>query len=198
MPGRMQHIISQIYNESSKIPPESTDDVVVKCYYSDVIMGAMVSLLTSLTIVYSTLYSGADERKHQSSASLVFLSEFTVTGEFHKGPIMQKMLPFDDVIIHISAPTGCTGYWTGHEYGSRIVGGMQATPGTWVYQIRLLKDGYWNCGGSILSPQWIISASHCTCVMLILPVNFHNLLHFICFIIDLTTTSMPLLELLLP
>ena len=33
-------------------------------------MTTMVSQITSLTIVYSTVYSGADQRKHQSSASL--------------------------------------------------------------------------------------------------------------------------------
>ena len=38
---------------------------------NDVIMGAIASLITSLTIVYSTVYSDADQRKHQSSASLV-------------------------------------------------------------------------------------------------------------------------------
>ena len=38
-------------------------------------MNAMASQITSLTIVYSTVYSGADQRKHQSSASLV-------TGDF--------------------------------------------------------------------------------------------------------------------
>ena len=39
-------------------------------HYSDVIMSAMVSQIPSLTTVYSTVYSGADQRKHQSSASL--------------------------------------------------------------------------------------------------------------------------------
>ena len=43
------------------------------CHYSDVIMGPMASQITSLTIVYSTLYSSTDERKHQSSASLAFV-----------------------------------------------------------------------------------------------------------------------------
>ena len=42
-------------------------------YYSDVIMGAMASQITSFTIVYSTVYSGADQRKYGSSASLVFV-----------------------------------------------------------------------------------------------------------------------------
>ena len=52
---------------------------IVSCtHYGDVIMGTMASQITSLTIVYSTVYSGADQRKHQSSASLAF-----VTGKFH-------------------------------------------------------------------------------------------------------------------
>ena len=39
----------------------------------DVIMGAIASQITSLTIVYSTIYSDADQRKHESSASLAFV-----------------------------------------------------------------------------------------------------------------------------
>ena len=36
-------------------------------HYSDVVMGTMASQITNLPIVYSTIYSGTDERKHQSS-----------------------------------------------------------------------------------------------------------------------------------
>ena len=46
-------------------------------HYSDVIMGAMASQITSPTIVYSTVYSGADQGKHQSPASQAFVREFT-------------------------------------------------------------------------------------------------------------------------
>ena len=46
-------------------------------HYSDVIMSAVASQITSLTIVYSIVHSGADQRKHQSSASLAFVREFT-------------------------------------------------------------------------------------------------------------------------
>ena len=42
-------------------------------HYSDVITGAMASQIASLAIVFSTVYSGADQRKHQSSASLSFV-----------------------------------------------------------------------------------------------------------------------------
>ena len=49
--------------------------VVRKCinHYGDVLMGEIPSQITSLTIVYSTVYSDADQRKHQSSASLAFV-----------------------------------------------------------------------------------------------------------------------------
>ena len=40
-------------------------------------MGTIASQITSLTIVYSTVYSGADQRKHESSALLAFVQEFT-------------------------------------------------------------------------------------------------------------------------
>ena len=48
---------------------------MLKMHYSDVIMGTMASQITSLTIVYSAVYSGQDQRKHQSSASLAFVEE---------------------------------------------------------------------------------------------------------------------------
>ena len=50
-------------------------------HYFDFIMGTMVSQITNLTIIYSTVDSGADRRKHQSSASLAF-----VWG-IHRGPV---------------------------------------------------------------------------------------------------------------
>ena len=50
-------------------------------HYSDVIMIAIASQITSPTIVYSTVYSGADERKDRRSASLA-LCGWPVTGEF--------------------------------------------------------------------------------------------------------------------
>ena len=47
-------------------------------HYGDVIMSTIASQITSLTIVYSAIYSDADQRKHQSSSSLAFVrGEFT-------------------------------------------------------------------------------------------------------------------------
>ena len=41
-------------------------------HYNDVIMTTIASQITSLAVVYSTVYSDADQRKHQSFASLAF------------------------------------------------------------------------------------------------------------------------------
>ena len=60
--------------------------------------------ITSLTIVYSTVYWGADQRKHQSSASLASgrgIHRWSVNSP-HKGPVMRKMFPFDDVIMRVA------------------------------------------------------------------------------------------------
>ena len=46
---------------------------VTNSHYNDVIMTTVASQITSLTVVYSTVYSEADQRKHQSSASLAFV-----------------------------------------------------------------------------------------------------------------------------
>ena len=65
-------------------------------------MCTMVSQITSLTIVYSTVYSGADQRKqHQTSTSLAFvrgIHRWSVNCP-HKWPVTRKMLPFVDVIM---------------------------------------------------------------------------------------------------
>ena len=74
---------------------------LVVIHYGDVIMSAMSSRITSLKIVYSTVYSGADQRNHQSSASLAFvwgIHRWPVNSP-HKGPVTRKMFPFDDVIM---------------------------------------------------------------------------------------------------
>ena len=60
-------------------------------------MCAMPPQIKSLTFIYSTVYSGADQRKHQSSASLAFVGEFT--DDRHKGPETRKMFPFVGVTI---------------------------------------------------------------------------------------------------
>ena len=74
-------------------------------HYSDVVMDTMASQITSRTIVYATVYSDADQRKHQSSASLAFLRGIhrRPVNSPHKWPVTRIMFPFDDVIMNALA-----------------------------------------------------------------------------------------------
>ena len=64
-------------------------------------MSAIASQITSLTIVYSIVYSDTDQRKHQSCASLAFVCGIHrgPVNSPHKWPVTRKMFPFDDVIM---------------------------------------------------------------------------------------------------
>ena len=90
-------VITEMYHEKRRNlkPPAG------KSHYGDVIMGAIASQITSLTIVYSTVYSDADQRKHQSSASLAFVRGIHrgPVNSPHKWPVTRKMFPFDDAIM---------------------------------------------------------------------------------------------------
>ena len=81
-----------------KFKPEEEDTAL---HYSDVIMSAMASQITGVSIVYSTVCSGADQGKHQSSTSLASVRETHrwPMKSLHKGPVKRKMFPFDDVIM---------------------------------------------------------------------------------------------------
>ena len=70
--------------------------VVWLCHNSDVIMGAIAS-----QIISSTVCSGADQRKHQSSVSLAFVWGIhrSPVNSPHKWPVTNKMFQFDDVAM---------------------------------------------------------------------------------------------------
>ena len=71
-------------------------------HYGDVIMDTIASQITSLAIVFSTVYLDIDQRKHQSSASLAFVWGIHrgPVNSPHKWPVMWKMFPFDDGIMN--------------------------------------------------------------------------------------------------
>ena len=81
-------------------------------------MSMMASQNTSLTIVYSTIYSGADQRKGQSSTSLAIVRGihwWPVNSPFNV-PVTRKLFPFDDVIMeNISI---CSNAMTAKEHKS--------------------------------------------------------------------------------
>ena len=67
--------------------------ILSTCHYNNVIMSAMASQITDISIVCLTGCSGADQGKHQSSASLVFIrgTQRRPVDSPHKGSIMRKM-----------------------------------------------------------------------------------------------------------
>ena len=88
-------------------------------------MGAIASQITSLTIVYSTVYWGANQRKHQSSASLTFVrrNHRWPVNSLHKWPVTRKMFPFDDVILQIvpiDLDAGNASQWYSYWMGCNV------------------------------------------------------------------------------
>ena len=72
-----------------------------------------------LTIVYSTVYSGADQRNHQNSVSLAFVQGIPKwrMNSPHKWPETREMFSLDDVIMR-------------DQYMCQVVG-VKAPPGEW-------------------------------------------------------------------
>ncbi|XP_047389041.1 polyserase-2 isoform X1 [Sciurus carolinensis] len=47
------------------------------------------------------------------------------------------------------------------EPSARIMGGSDAQPGAWPWQVSLHQGGGHICGGSLIAPSWVLSAAHC-------------------------------------
>ena len=98
-------------------------DEVLRVHYCDVIMGPTASQITSLTSVYSIVYSGTYQRKHQSSASLAFVRGIHrgPVNSPHKWPVTRKMFPFDDVIMYHGLSGVKNTSWQSLEIGGKAV-----------------------------------------------------------------------------
>ena len=70
-------------------------------HYGDVIMSVISPQITVVSILCTVVCSGADQRKHQSSASMDFVRGIhrSPVNSPHKGPVTWKMFPFDDVTM---------------------------------------------------------------------------------------------------
>ena len=76
-------------------------NIAWRCRYNDVIMSVILSQTTGVSMVYWTVCSGADQRKHHSSASLALTrgNHRWPVNSPHKDPVTRKMFSFDDFIM---------------------------------------------------------------------------------------------------
>ena len=95
-------------------------------HYADVIMIEMASQITSLAIVYSIVYSDADQRKHQSSASLAF-----VRGN-HRGPVNSpRKWPVTRKCFHLMTSSCVDKY----SINKRMPVCLSVSPSIWLFVI---------------------------------------------------------------
>ena len=73
-------------------------------HYSDIITSPMTYQITGVSMVYSTVCSGEDQRKHQSSVSLAFVRgiHWSPVNSPHKRTVTRKVFSIDDVIMWTS------------------------------------------------------------------------------------------------
>ena len=108
--------------------------ILSQVHYDDVIMMAIASQITSLTIVYSAVYSDAHQRKHQSSASLAFVWGIHrgPVNPPHKWPVTRKMFPFDDVIMsHVQITHDYIPFWATYRLLHSVT--SKRLPGKWFH-----------------------------------------------------------------
>ena len=96
LPANVGGFLAQRASSSERVP---FHNAIIE--YNDVIMSAMASQITGVSIVCSNVGTGPDQRKHQSSVSLASvrgMHRWQVNSS-HKRPVTRKMFPFDDVIM---------------------------------------------------------------------------------------------------
>ena len=107
-------------------------------------MSVITSQITDVSIVCSTVGSGADQRKHQSSASLAFvrgIHRLPVNSPC-KRPVTRKMFPFDDVIMqscYINAMLNTKPCFIGQSYKRKCAGNGNKWILSWFTSLSILK-----------------------------------------------------------
>ena len=115
----------------------------------------MASQITGVSIICSTVFSGAGQRKHQSSAWLAFvrgIHRWPVDSP-HKGPVTRKMFPFDYVIIK----TECVDMMGSQQSPSSIEWPFgKSTSETITYDWMASKRSTDYCiTGNLQNPAWV-------------------------------------------
>ena len=88
----------------------------------------------------------------------VYCCDLPYIFSFRYSNIVTKFIksPFHHVLFFPALILGC-----GQRIGSRVVNGQNAQRHAWPWQISLRVNGRHICGGSIIRPRWVLTASHC-------------------------------------
>ena len=143
-------------------------------------MGAIASQITSLTIVYSNVYSDADQRKHQSPASLAFVRRIHrgSVNSSRKRPVTRKMFPFDDVImwsddIEIYTFTTCATPRNPRRHWGEVSGAWEAKWTNW--KLRVVTTAILSSPSCVvIVVMTICGATRDDNVGIITALNFHT------------------------
>jgi len=85
--------------------------------------------------------------RHECPKTCGFCGLETTTGPIQTVP---SVLP--------PVPTGCGK--SSFQHG-RVIAGTTAIKGSWPWQINIRRNGKYLCGGSLISPTWVLTAAHC-------------------------------------
>ena len=133
-------------------------------------MSAMASQIIGVSMDCSTVSSGPDQRKHQSSASLAFvrgIHRWPVNFS-HKRPVTRKMFPFDDVIMFVvqcATESLSVSWWINCKWHMFI-----GIAGLWSAKVircedKLFFSSFWLHFGTEMTPnlaaEWYCQTGHC-------------------------------------
>lgn len=109
--------------------------------------------------VFDSLLSGTGSETVYSWPKFLYSKKFWTWVNL---PFMHRGQPFNVSPFEIPGHTSC-----GKRFSDttslfrRIVGGTQSAQGAWPWQVALLFNQTQFCGGSLISPDWVVSATHC-------------------------------------
>ena len=118
-----------------------------------------VPLSSKSMTVFDSLLSGTEAKPFMLGPSFYILRNF--------GRGSTYLLCTEDNLFNVS-PFEIPGHTScGKRFSDttslfrRIVGGTQSAQGAWPWQVALLFNQTQFCGGSLISPHWVVSATHC-------------------------------------
>ncbi|CAB3982537.1 chymotrypsinogen B-like [Paramuricea clavata] len=105
--------------------------------------------------------NGRDYARKRRGHNLVILDLQTGRIEHQDKRNVDKLCSERSFALDLAHPRPPVGSCGVSGVTGRLIGGTNAAPGAWPWQIALLKSGRFGCGGSLVYPDWVVTAGHC-------------------------------------